>query len=76
MCKTDNVKLLFSTGSSAWSSAMTKRGAMGLGWKGSVRGGISVYIELIHFVVQQKLTHYCKTIILQFFEKCFPFPDF
>ena len=27
--------------------------------------GIYVYIELIHFVVQQKLTHHCKEIILQ-----------
>ena len=27
--------------------------------------GIYVYLELIHFVVQQKLTQYCKVIILQ-----------
>ena len=27
--------------------------------------GIYVYIELIHFVVQQKLTPHCKAIILQ-----------
>ena len=27
--------------------------------------GIDVYIKLIHFVIQQKLTHHCKTIILQ-----------
>ena len=27
--------------------------------------GIYVYIELIHFIVQQKLTHHCKAIILQ-----------
>ena len=26
---------------------------------------IYVYIELIHFVVQQKLTQYCEAIILQ-----------
>ena len=26
---------------------------------------IYVYIELIHFVVQQKLTQHCKAIILQ-----------
>ena len=26
--------------------------------------GIYVYIELIHFVIQQKLTHHCKAIIL------------
>ena len=27
--------------------------------------GIYVYIELIHFVVEQKLTQHCKAIILQ-----------
>ena len=27
--------------------------------------GIYVYIRLIHFVVQQKLTQHCKAIILQ-----------
>ena len=27
------------------------------------RGGISVYILLIHIVVQQKLTQYCKAIM-------------
>ena len=27
--------------------------------------GIYVYIELIHSVIKQKLTHHCKAIILQ-----------
>ena len=27
--------------------------------------GIYVYVQLIHFVVKQKLTHHCKAIILQ-----------
>ena len=27
--------------------------------------GIYVYVQLIYFVVQQKLTQHCKTIILQ-----------
>ena len=27
--------------------------------------GIYVYIELIHFVIQQQLTHHCEAIILQ-----------
>ena len=27
--------------------------------------GIYVYVELTHFVIQQKLTHHCKVIILQ-----------
>ena len=26
---------------------------------------IFVYVELIHFVIKQKLTHHCKAIILQ-----------
>ena len=39
-------------------------------WGGGVGGrskreGIYVNIELIHFTVQQKLTHHCKAIILQ-----------
>ena len=41
------------------------------GWdvRGSGRGlkreGIYIYLELIHVVVQQKLTQHCKAIILQ-----------
>ena len=27
--------------------------------------GIYVYVELIHFVIKQKLTYHCKAIILQ-----------
>ena len=27
--------------------------------------GMYVYIQLIHFVIQQKLTQHCKAIILQ-----------
>ena len=40
------------------------------GWDGAgVRGrrkweGICVYIEPIHVVVQQKVTHHCKAIVL------------
>ena len=30
----------------------------------SEREGIYVYIQLIHFVVQQKLTQHCKATIL------------
>ena len=26
---------------------------------------MGIYVELIHFVTQQKLTHHCKAIILQ-----------
>ena len=31
--------------------------------------GIYVYIQLIRFVVKEKLTHHCKAIILQ--QRCF-----
>ena len=27
--------------------------------------GTYVYVQLIHFVIQQKLTHHCKALILQ-----------
>ena len=37
----------------------------GCGGRELPEGGICVHIELIHFVVQQKLTQHCKTIILQ-----------
>ena len=41
------------------------------GWGGgrSQREGIYIYIELIHFIVQQELTQHCKAIILQFKKK-------
>ena len=35
-------------------------------WQGGSRDRIYVYIELIHVVVQQKLTQHCEAIILQF----------
>ena len=39
-------------------------GTGGVGGR-SKREGIYVYIELIHFIVQQKLTQHCEAIILQ-----------
>ena len=33
------------------------------------REGIYVNIQLIHFVVELKLTQHCKAVILQFFKK-------
>ena len=41
------------------------------GWEGerSKREGIYVYIWLLHFVVQQKLTSHCKAMILQLKKK-------
>ena len=45
-------------------------GWMGGGVGGRLqREGICVCIQLIHFVVQQKLTQHCKAIILQFKKK-------
>ena len=55
-------------GSSAWGSATTQRGEVGGG--GAQKGG-EIYIErdrylwLIHTVVWQNPTQYCKAIILQ-----------
>ena len=37
-----------------------------LGWRGSKRERIHVYIKLVHFVVQQKLIQHYKAIIPQF----------
>ena len=55
--------LLYNTGNSAWCSVMTQRDGKG-GGRRSKRGEIYAYIQLIHFIVQQKLTH-CKTTIPQ-----------
>jgi len=33
------------------------------------REGINIYLKLIHFTVQQKLTQYCKAIILELKKK-------
>ena len=45
-------------------SVMTQRGGMGVGVGGRLkREGIYVYRQLIHVIVQQKLTH-CKEIML------------
>ena len=38
-----------------WDREMQEGGGMGM----------YVYVYLIHFVIQQKLTHHCKAIILQ-----------
>ena len=38
---------------------------MGVGWVGDPRGREYVYLELTHFVVQQKPAQHCKAIILQ-----------
>ena len=53
--QTASGNLLHNTASSAWCSVMTQRDGM-LGK--SKREGIYVYIQLIHFVVQQKPAHY------------------
>ena len=62
--------LLYSTGSSSWCSVVTYMGGMGVGVEGrSKREGIYVYIQLIPFIVEQKLTEHCKAIILQLKKK-------
>ena len=57
-------KLLYSPGTSAPCSVMTLEGWDGR-WEGGLRTqtieGIYVYMQLIHFIVQQKLPLYCKT---------------
>ena len=58
-------KLLYGTGSSGCCSVMTQRG--GIRVRGRLkREGIYICLQLIHFIVQQKLTQHCKAIILQF----------
>ena len=51
-------KLLYSTGSSAWCSVMTQKA--GVWGRRSKRGGIYVYMQLIHLIVHQKLTQHCN----------------
>ena len=59
-------KLLYSTGNLAQCSVMTWRGVVGwgvVGWGGwEVKEGGDVYIQLTHFVVQQKLTQGLKQL--------------
>ena len=55
-------KLPYNTGSSARGPVMTWGG---WGEEGPRGRGIYVYTLLIHFVVQQKLTQFCKAIMLQ-----------
>ena len=60
--KTASGKQLYSTGSLAWCSVVTYMG--GLGWEGRWRGSGCIYIYLIHLIVRQKQTQYCKAVIL------------
>ena len=58
-------KLLHSTGRSARCFVVTYRGGIGsVGGEAQEGGdmGIYVYIQLIHFVLQHKLTKHCKAI--------------
>ena len=58
--------LLYSTGNSAQCSVTTQIRGMGPGVGGrSKREGIYVYIQLIHLIVQRKLTQHCEAILLQ-----------
>ena len=67
MCKTAGGKLLFSRGSSAQCSVTTYRG--GVPGQETQEGGTDVYIQLVLCVVQQKPTHHCKVITLQYTKK-------
>ena len=42
---------------------------MGMEWRMFKREGIYAYIQLIHFTVQQKLTHYVKQLYSNFLKK-------
>ena len=57
-------KLLCSIGRSTWCFVTTQRGGMGRVGGRPKREVIQVYIQLIQFVVQQKLTQHCKAIII------------
>ena len=54
-----NNNLLYSTGNSTQCSVMTYMGIE------SKKEWIYIYVQLIHFAVQQKLTQHCKSTILQ-----------
>ena len=64
MCKTDGGNLLYGAGSSAQRSVMIWTRGVGR-WEGSWEGDLYAYVELIHFIVQQKLTQHCKAIMLR-----------
>ena len=55
--------MLWSAGSSTQCSVVTQMGGMGSGGREVLEGEDYVYIQLIHFVVQQKLTQFCKATI-------------
>ena len=59
-------KLLYNPSSSAQCSVMTQKGGVEQGVGGRLKmKGIQLHLQLIHVVVQQKLTQHCKTIIHQ-----------
>ena len=59
MYKINNKDLLYSTETNTQYSEMAYTG------KESKKEWIYVYVELIHFAVQQKLAQHCKSTILQ-----------
>ena len=58
-----NKNRLYSTGNSTQCPVVTQMG------RKSKEEGIYVYVWLIHFAVQQKLTQHCKATILQLKKK-------
>ena len=59
-----NKDLLYSTGNSSQYSAMTYMG------KESEKEWLYVYVKLIHFVVQQKLTQHCESTAAASLQSC------
>ena len=57
--KIANKNLMYNKGNSTQSSVVTKYGKI------FVKTWIHVYVQPIHFVVQQKLTQHCKETVLQ-----------
>ena len=51
-----------------WVLCDDRAGGLGVGGRPE-REGMYVHLQLIHFVVQQKLTQHCKAVILQLKKK-------
>ena len=64
-CKTARGKLLNSTGSSAGALTTWRSGDGGSEREAQEGRDICIYIQMIHFVIQQKLIQHYKATILQ-----------
>ena len=61
-CKAKELSSAFCSDLQGWDGGPIKRGGMGVFRGKSKREGIYVYIWLIHFIVQQRLTQHCKAL--------------